>query len=70
MRESLRERLHRWRETTGDQLPTEAQGTAIADRFMAEFFANAQEAGPDREALPSRRPLGEDRELADGYGQP
>ncbi|MFM9378724.1 sulfatase [Gordonia sp. VNK21] len=58
VRESLRERLHRWREATGDQLPTEAQGTAIADRFMAEFFANAQEAGPDREALPSRRPRG------------
>ncbi|MDF0528396.1 sulfatase [Tsukamurella sp. 8F] len=53
--------LARWRRETADVLPDEAEGTAIAERFMTEFFATRDaEAG---EALPSRRPHGENREL-------
>lgn len=70
VREELRERLRTWRERTGDRLPAEAEGTAIAERFMAAFFANAQDTALDEEALPSRRPLGEDRELSGGVREP
>ncbi|MGW0036929.1 sulfatase family protein [Gordonia sp. NPDC003376] len=63
VRADLADRLARWRRRTGDTLPTEDEGTAVAERFMAVFHAKSQEAQPDEEALPSRRPLGARREL-------
>ncbi|MFW0793193.1 sulfatase [Gordonia sp. CPCC 205515] len=55
--------LDEWRSTTGDVIPDERDGTAVAERFMADFFAKAQGKSPDEDALPSRRPRGERREL-------
>ncbi|GAA4394059.1 sulfatase [Tsukamurella soli] len=55
--------LAEWRSATGDVLPDEAVGTAIAERFMAEFFATRDAA--DAEVLPSRRPQGDRRELTE-----
>ncbi|MCS3780991.1 arylsulfatase A-like enzyme [Tsukamurella ocularis] len=55
--------LATWREETGDVLPTEAEGTAIAEAFMAAFFAGRAEPDADETPLPSRRPQGERREL-------
>ncbi|MFT4127566.1 MAG: sulfatase [Gordonia sp. (in: high G+C Gram-positive bacteria)] len=63
VRADLAGRLARWRAATGDVLPDEADGTAIAERFMAAFAAKAQDATPGEEALPSRRPRGDRREL-------
>ncbi len=55
--------LASWREETGDVLPTEAEGTAIAEAFMAAFFAGRAEPDADETPLPSRRQQGERREL-------
>ncbi|WLP91750.1 sulfatase [Gordonia sp. NB41Y] len=63
VRADLADRLAQWRHRTADSLPTEDEGTAVAERFMAIFHAKSQEAQPDEEALPSRRPLGARREL-------
>ncbi|MGC4933812.1 sulfatase family protein [Gordonia sp. DT30] len=63
IRTLLAERLAQWRATTGDTIPREEEGTAIAEAFMAAFAAKAHDIDPDEEALPSRRPLGEQREL-------
>lgn len=70
VRETLRARLAEWREDTGDQLPSETEGTDIAERFMADFFAKAQDTAPEEEALPSRRPRGERRELTGRVREP
>ncbi|SDU55422.1 sulfatase family protein [Gordonia westfalica] len=56
--------LAAWRAETGDELPDEATGTAIAQRFMDAFHAKAAQVEPREEALPSRRPQGSRRELA------
>lgn len=63
VRAELAGQLSRWRSATADTLPTESDGTAIAERFMAAFHAKAQDNTVDEEALPSRRPLGSRREL-------
>ncbi|MFT4086617.1 MAG: sulfatase [Gordonia sp. (in: high G+C Gram-positive bacteria)] len=63
VRDDLSARLTSWRESTGDVLPGESEGTAIAEEFMAVFFAKSQDTAPDEEALPSRRPLGAERDL-------
>ncbi|QUD81449.1 sulfatase [Gordonia polyisoprenivorans] len=63
IRADLADRLARWRASTGDELPTEPEGTAIAERFMAAFHAKTLDTAPEEEALPSRRPLGARREL-------
>jgi hypothetical protein len=34
--------LHRWREDTLDELPSEAEGTAIAQRSVADYLARQQ----------------------------
>lgn len=64
--EELRTRLSQWRTATGDDLPSDEAGTAIAERFMAEYREKAEHVAPDEEALPSRRPQGARRELAGG----
>ncbi|MGV9671729.1 sulfatase family protein [Gordonia sp. NPDC003504] len=64
IRADLEARLARWRSTTGDALPPEAEGTAVAEAFMAVFHAKTEAGDPAEEALPSRRPLGERRELS------
>ncbi|WP_279098610.1 sulfatase family protein [Gordonia bronchialis] len=63
---ALSARLARWRAETGDDLPSEEQGTAIAERFMTAYREKAAHMAPDQEALPSRHPEGEGRELAGG----
>lgn len=63
VRADLAQRLAHWRDATGDILPPDEDGTAIAAEFMAVFHAKSREIEPDEEALPSRRPLGERREL-------
>lgn len=65
VREALSSALRRWREVTKDDLPSEEQGTAIAERFMKAFHEQSGSTEPDEEALPSRRPLGSRRGLAD-----
>lgn len=70
VRDELRERLARWRTATGDRLPSESEGTAVAERFMAEFFEKAQATPDEEEDLPSRRPLGERRELSGRVREP
>ena len=55
--------LATWREETGDVLPSEAEGTAIAEAFMADFFASRAQPDADETPLPSRRPQGARREL-------
>ncbi|GAA2052860.1 sulfatase family protein [Williamsia deligens] len=65
IRDDLAARLHRWRTETGDELLDEATGTAIAAEFMRRHHAQL-DTEPAREktrSLPSRRPLGEQREL-------
>ncbi|MFT4041635.1 MAG: sulfatase [Gordonia sp. (in: high G+C Gram-positive bacteria)] len=64
IRADLAARLARWRDTTADVLPDEAEGAAIAAGFMARFHERASDIAPDEEALPSRRPLGVSRELS------
>ncbi|GGK34473.1 sulfatase family protein [Nocardia camponoti] len=54
--------LAQWRAETRDVVPDDKTGSAIAQRFMAAFFAKAA-AKRDAEELPSRRPQGERREL-------
>ncbi|SIR78299.1 Arylsulfatase A [Williamsia sterculiae] len=61
----LANRLHSWRSTTNDTLPSEAHGNAVARDFMRRHreqlnSAAAREAG---RSLPSRRPRGDEREL-------
>ncbi|MDL9938483.1 sulfatase [Gordonia sp. ABSL1-1] len=56
--------LARWRSATGDDLPAEAEGTAVAQAFMDAYLSKAARVAPDEEALPSRRPQGARRELA------
>ncbi|MGV9709903.1 sulfatase family protein [Gordonia sp. NPDC003424] len=63
VREHLASVLDEWRTRTDDVIPDERDGTAVAERFMADFFAKAQVAPPGEDALPSRRPRGERREL-------
>ena len=55
--------LANWRVETGDVLPTEAEGTKIAEDFMAAFFAGRAKPDADEVPLPSRRPQGARREL-------
>ncbi|MCX6468067.1 MAG: sulfatase, partial [Corynebacteriales bacterium] len=59
------ERLRAWRTDTGDELLDEATGTAIAAEFMRRHHAqlDTEAARQDNRSLPSRRPLGEQREL-------
>ncbi|GED99240.1 sulfatase family protein [Gordonia crocea] len=59
-------RLARWRSETGDELPEDAVGTAVAERFMRAWANRSKTIDPGEEALPSRRPLGARRELAGG----
>lgn len=67
IRADLRERLSQWRTQTSDILPDERVGDEVAERFMAAFVAHAPEhTVVGEEALPSRRPQGERRELAGG----
>jgi arylsulfatase A-like enzyme len=56
-------RLARWRVETGDELPEEAVGTAVAERFMREWMVRSKVIDPGEEPLPSRRPQGARREL-------
>lgn len=51
-----------WRADTDDIVPDDRTGTAIAQRFMAAYFAK-QAIVRDEEDLPSRRPQGDRREL-------
>lgn len=62
----LAQRLASWRSSTGDRLPSEADGVAIAERFMREYEARAASLEPDTEGLPSRHPEGSGRDLRDG----
>ncbi|GAA1481583.1 sulfatase [Gordonia sinesedis] len=62
--QTLAAALAQWRTATADVLPDDSHGTAIAERFMAEFRARAELIDPADEALPSRRPEGSRRELA------
>lgn len=64
VRAELAQRLAQWRAVTGDSLPDEAAGTAVAEEFMHRFHQRAEGIEPDEEALPSRRPLGVSRELS------
>ena len=64
IRERLAATLAQWRAETGDVIPDEPTGTAVADDFMAKFFAKAEAKAPDEDALPSRRPNGSRRELS------
>ncbi|MGU3292422.1 sulfatase family protein [Williamsia sp. M5A3_1d] len=61
----LAARLARWRSDTGDDLPEESVGNAIATEFMRAHHRQLQSeaARQDRRTLPSRRPRGEQREL-------
>nr|WP_040510203.1 sulfatase [Gordonia soli] len=65
-------RLTGWRESTGDRLPDERTGNAIAREFMARYqrqLASDYAAEPERQ-LPSRRPRGSERELREnGRGE-
>ncbi len=63
VRAELAARLTQWRAETADALPDEATGTAIADRFMTRYFEQADDIPADEQALPSRRPLGRERDL-------
>ena len=63
VRAELAARLAQWRADTHDALPDESAGTAIADEFMTRYFEQAVETPPDEQALPSRRPLGRERDL-------
>ncbi|WP_045824040.1 sulfatase family protein [Williamsia herbipolensis] len=65
IRDDLAERLRAWRTDTGDELLDEATGTAIAAEFMRRHHAqlDTEAARQDNRSLPSRRPLGEQREL-------
>ncbi|MGJ0119506.1 sulfatase family protein [Williamsia sp. MIQD14] len=65
LRDDLAARLHTWRTDTGDELLDEATGTAIAAEFMRRHHAQL-DTEPAREktrSLPSRRPLGDQRQL-------
>ena len=55
--------MARWRVETGDELPEEAVGTAVAERFMREWMVRSKVIDPGEEPLPSRRPQGARREL-------
>lgn len=61
VRAALATTLSAWRAETGDDLPDEATGTAIAQRFMDAFHAKAAQVEPQEDALPSRRPRGSRR---------
>ena len=61
--ETMASALAHWRAETGDILPDEAEGNAVAERFMAEFHSRADLVDSGEEALPSRRPEGSRREL-------
>lgn len=63
IRAELAARLAQWRADTDDALPDERAGTAIADEFMTRYFEQAVETPADEQALPSRRPLGRERDL-------
>ncbi|MBD1320503.1 sulfatase [Gordonia hankookensis] len=63
VRKRLADKLTEWRTRTEDVIPDDREGTAVADRFMADFFAKSQGSTADEEALPSRRPRGDRREL-------
>ncbi|MFW0783679.1 sulfatase [Gordonia sp. CPCC 206044] len=62
-RQRLEDVLAQWRVTTEDVIPDDREGTAIAERFMAAFYAKADANEAEEEALPSRRPRGERRDL-------
>ncbi|WP_137875928.1 sulfatase [Rhodococcus sp. Q] len=47
--------LHRWRDTTGDVIPSEAEGTAYAERAMADYFAKLDATPNVRSALSADR---------------
>lgn len=64
VRATLAATLSAWRAETADDLPDEATGTAVAQRFMEAFHAKAAQVAAQEEALPSRRPQGSKRELA------
>ncbi|WP_238422641.1 sulfatase [Gordonia sp. 'Campus'] len=64
IRSAMAASLARWRADTGDDLPDEATGTAIAQAFMDAFHAKAAQVATEEEVLPSRRPQGARRELA------
>ncbi|GAB11612.1 putative sulfatase, partial [Gordonia araii NBRC 100433] len=61
---NLAGRLARWRVETGDELPEDAVGTAVAEEFMRAWASRSKGIDPGEEALPSRRPQGSRRELA------
>ncbi|AZG47072.1 sulfatase family protein [Gordonia insulae] len=62
-RRQLEQLLSEWRSRTDDVIPDDHEGTAFAELFMSQYYAKAEETRPDEEALPSRRPRGERREL-------
>ncbi|WP_439033030.1 sulfatase family protein [Gordonia terrae] len=64
VRSALAATLAGWRAETGDDLPDEATGAAVAQAFMDAFHAKAAQVAAEEEALPSRRPQGARRELA------
>ncbi|QKT08653.1 sulfatase [Gordonia sp. X0973] len=59
-------KLAQWRVETGDELPEDATGTAVAEGFMRAWAARSRDIDPGEEALPSRRPQGSRRELDGG----
>ncbi|HEX4934587.1 MAG TPA: hypothetical protein VFV33_15465, partial [Gemmatimonadaceae bacterium] len=61
VRAALAATLSAWRAETGDDLPDEATGTAIAQRFMGALNAKAPRVESQEDALPSRRPRGSRR---------
>ncbi|MFF0815586.1 sulfatase [Rhodococcus sp. NPDC003318] len=52
--------LQRWRETTGDRIPSEEEGTAYAKRAMAEYLAKLDSAPNVRSGLSSDRGILDD----------
>jgi arylsulfatase A-like enzyme len=63
VRDRLQRTLDDWRSVTDDVIPDEHEGNAVAEQFMAAYYAKAETTQPDEEKLPSRRPRGDRREL-------
>ncbi|NMO03921.1 sulfatase [Gordonia sp. TBRC 11910] len=61
VRAELARRLQRWRETTGDVVVPDEQGSAVAADFMTRYLATLSE----REAPIPRSPRGADRSYVD-----
>jgi len=57
-------RLARWREDTGDRLPAESTGNAVAREFMERYRAQLERVSDAQRSLVSRRPRGVERDLS------